>query len=456
METTALQQTNKTLKLAYPVILGQLAQMFLGIIDMAMVGAVGYKELAAAALVNSVINIPFVLGMGITISVSQLVSMANGQRNGPLVSHYLFNGFILSGVTAIIIALGLALGKNVLFHMGQDPEVAELAAPYLQLVSWSIIPMMLFMALKQFTDGLEYTKTAMIISLSAIPINFLLNWVLIFGHFGFPRLELVGAGIGTLISRIIIFIALLAVVLKHKIFRRYIIIGKRQWFLYKKTWKDLLHIGIPSSLQVGMESGAFAVSAILIGTIGAREQAAHQIAISVVALTFMVSMGLSQAGSIRVSNTFGRKDFPLLRLIGKTTFITALIYGAVCAGLIFLLKDHIPFIFTDDLSVIEIAISLLLLAGIFQISDSTQAVSAGLLRGIKDVKIPTIYIAIAYWAVGLPVGSLLTFYFDMGAAGIWVGFIVGLTISAILLSLRFKNITKNKNLKSRHPAKNRV
>ncbi len=450
METTALQQTNKTLKLAYPVILGQLAQMFLGIIDMAMVGAVGYKELAAAALVNSVINIPFVLGMGITISVSQLVSMANGQRNGALVSHYLFNGFILSGITAIIIALGLAFGKNILFHMGQDPEVAELAAPYLQLVSWSIIPMMLFMALKQFTDGLEYTKTAMIISLSAIPINFLLNWVLIFGHFGFPRLELVGAGIGTLISRIIIFIALLMVVLRHKIFRRYIIIGKKQWFLQKKTWKDLLHIGIPSSLQVGMESGAFAVSAILIGTIGAREQAAHQIAISVVALTFMVSMGLSQAGSIRVSNTFGRKDFPLLRLIGKTTFITALIYGAACAVLIFLLKDYIPFIFTDDLSVIEIATGLLLLAGIFQISDSTQAISSGLLRGIKDVKIPTIYIAIAYWAVGLPVGSLLTFYFDMGAAGIWIGFIVGLTISAILLSLRFKNISKSKNLKSRY------
>lgn len=448
METTALQQTNKTLKLAYPVILGQLAQMFLGIIDMAMVGAVGYKELAAAALVNSVVNIPFVLGMGITISVSQLVSMANGQRNGALVSHYLFNGFVLSGLTAIIIALGLAFGKNILFHMGQDPEVAELAAPYLQLVSWSIIPMLLFMALKQFTDGLEYTKTAMIISLSAIPLNFLLNWILIFGHFGFPRLELVGAGIGTLISRIIIFIALLAVVLRHKIFRRYIIIGKKQWFLYKKTWKDLLHIGIPSSLQVGMESGAFAVSAILIGTIGAREQAAHQIAISVVALTFMVSMGLSQAGSIRVSNTFGRNDFPLLRLIGKTTFMIALIYGTLCAVGIFLFKNQIPFIFTDDLSVIEIATGLLLLAGIFQISDSTQAVSSGLLRGIKDVKIPTIYIAIAYWAVGLPVGSLLTFYYDMGAAGIWIGFIVGLTISAILLSLRFKNISKTKSLKN--------
>lgn len=429
--------------LAYPVILGQLAQMILGVIDMAMVGAVGYKELAAAALVNSVVNIPLVLGVGVTISVSQLVSMANGQRNGAMVSHYLFNGFVLSGVTAIIIALGLAFGRNILFHMGQDEEVAQLAVPYLQLIGWSIIPMVLFMALKQFTDGLEFTKTAMIISLTAIPINFFLNWLLIFGHFGLPRLELVGAGMGTLISRVMIFIALLIVIFKHKIFRKYVIIGKKQWVLNKNTWKDLLHIGIPSSLQVGMESGAFAVSAILIGTIGAREQAAHQIAISVVALTFMVSLGLSQAGSIRVSNSFGRKDLPLLRLIGKTTLVTAFIYGALCAVLIFLFRNQIPLLFTDDMAVIEIAIGLLLLAGIFQISDSTQAVSAGLLRGVKDVKIPTIYIAIAYWIVGLPVGALLSFKFNMGAVGMWIGFIVGLTISALLLGFRFRNISKS-------------
>lgn len=450
MKQSNFLQTKKTLKLAYPVVLGQLAQMLLGVIDMAMVGAVGYKELAAAALVNSVINIPFVLGMGITISVSQLVSMANGQRNGALVSHYLFNGFVLSGITAVVIAVGLALGKNVLFHLGQDFEVATLSVPYLELMGWSIIPMVLFMALKQFTDGLEYTKTAMIISLTAIPLNFLLNYIMIFGKFGFPRLELVGAGIGTLITRTVIFTALIIVVLRHKIFRKYIIIGKRQWFLNRKTWKDLLHIGIPSSLQVGMESGAFAVSAILIGTLGAREQAAHQIAMSMVALTFMIAMGLSQAGSIRVSNSFGRKDLPLLRLIGKTTFVTAVVYGTVCAVLFVLLRNYIPFLFTQDTAVIEIAVSLLLFAAIFQISDSTQAISSGLLRGIKDVKIPTIYIAIAYWVVGLPVGSLLTFYFEMGASGIWIGFIVGLTISALLLSLRFKNITKSEKVLSKY------
>lgn len=442
MKQTAVIQTKKTLKLAFPIILGELAQIFLGLIDMAMVGPIGYKELAAGSLVNSVVNIPFVLGIGITISVSQLVSMANGQRNGKLISHYLFNGFILSGVTAIVIALGLVFGKDILFHMGQDPEVAELAVPYMKLIGWSVIPMLLFMALKQFSDGLEYTKTAMIIALSAIPLNAFMNWLLIYGHWGFPRLELTGAGIGTLITRILIFIALGIIILKHKIFHRYIIIGKRQWFLNRKTWKDLLEIGVPSSLQIGMESGAFAVSAILIGTIGAREQAAHQIAIAAVTMTFMVSVGLSQAGSIRVSNMLGRKDLPLLRLIGKTSLMTAVIYGTICAVAIILLRPYIPAIFTEDFEVAKIAAGLLLLAGIFQISDSTQAISSGLLRGIKDVKVPTILIGIAYWVVGLPVGSLLAFYYDMGASGIWIGFIVGLTISAILLTLRFKKIAR--------------
>ncbi len=442
MKQAAVQQTRKTLKLAYPVIIGELAQMALGLIDVAMIGVVGYKELAAGALVNSVVNIPLVLGIGITISVSQLVSMANGQHDGAKVSHYLFNGLLISAVVALCIALGLEFGKNILFHLGQDPEVARLSVPYLQLIAWSIVPTLLFMALRQFTDGLEYTKTAMLISLSALPLNFFLNWLFIYGNWGFPELHLVGAGIGTLLTRIIVFIALAAVIFRHKLFRKYILIGKKQWYLSRQTMRELLHIGVPSSLQVGMESGAFAVSAILIGIIGAREQAANQIAMTIASMTFMVSMGLSQAGSIRVSNAFGRKDWLLLRLIGKTTFGSALVYGILCAVLLTVFRTYIPYMFNDDPAVVAMAATLLLYAAIFQISDSTQAISAGLLRGIKDVRVPTVFIAIAYWVVGLPIGSLLCFYFDMGAVGIWIGFILGLTMASVLLTLRFNRTTK--------------
>ena len=254
----------KTWKLSTPIILGELTQMALGIIDNIMVGSISYKHLAAAALVNSVMNIPFVLGIGITMSVSQTVSMANGRKDGLKVSHYLYNGFWLSSITAIAIALLLTLSSNILFHLGQDHTVATLAVPFLRLMGWSTIPMLMFIALKQFTDGLERTRTAMLLSLSALPINVFINWLLIYGNWGFPRLELTGAGFGTLITRTIILIAFLIVLQKHAFYKRYIAVRSRQWTIKRQTIKELLHIGIPSSLQVAMESGAFAVSAILI------------------------------------------------------------------------------------------------------------------------------------------------------------------------------------------------
>ncbi len=436
-------QAKKTLKLAFPIILGEVAQMSLGIIDTAMVGAVSYKQLAAAALVMSVINIPYVFGIGITISVSQMVSMANGRRDKKLVSHYLYNGFWVCAISAVIISLVIELSKNILFHLDQDPTVAQLALPYLQIMGWSVIPMLLFLAMKQFTDGLEHTKTAMILSLSAIPINVFLNWLLIYGNWGFPRMELVGAGWGTLITRILIFIVLALIILYHRTFRRYVAVRSIVWKLKWKTIKELLDIGIPSSFQITMEAGAFAVSGILIGTIGAVEQAAHQIALSIASLTFMVSMGLSQAGSIRASNTFGRNDWGLINAIGKSTIIMALIYGTFCAAVFIIFRFQLPYVFNDNTEVVSMAAYLLLFAALFQISDSTQAISAGLLRGIKDVKIPTVFIAIAYWAIGIPVGCLLAFYYKMGAAGIWMGFITGLTFSAVFLSFRFRKMVRN-------------
>jgi MATE family multidrug resistance protein len=437
-------QANKTLKLAFPIILGEVSQMMLGIIDTAMVGAVSYKQLAAAALVMSVINIPYVFGIGITISVSQMVSMAHGRRDGKLVSHYLYNGFWLCTISAIAISLAIELSKNILFHLDQDPVVAQLALPYLQIMGWSVIPMLLFLSLKQFTDGLEFTKTAMILSLAALPLNAFLNWLLIYGNWGFPRMELVGAGWGTLITRIFIFVFLALIILYHKTFRRYIAVRSIVWKLNWKTIKELLHIGVPSSFQISMEAGAFAVSGILIGTIGAVEQAAHQIALSCASVTFMVSMGLSQAGSIRASNSFGRNDWKLINAIGKSTLLMALIYGTFCALIFIFLRKPLALIFNENPEVVSMTSYLLLFAALFQISDSTQAISAGLLRGIKDVKVPTYFIAIAYWAIGIPVGCVLAFYFKMGAAGIWTGFITGLTFSATFLSFRFKKmVAKN-------------
>lgn len=434
-------EARETTKLALPIIFGELAQMALHIIDTAMVGHVGAKQLAAAALVMSVMNIPFVVGIGITIAVSQMVSMAHGRKDGQLVSHYFYNGFWLCAVSAIVISLGLELGKGILFHLGQDPEVATLAVPFMQLMGWSVIPMILFMALKQFTDGLEYTRTAMVLSVAALPLNVLINWLLIFGNLGFPRLELVGAGWGTLITRSLIFVIMGIVILRHKTFRKYVAVRTNQWKIRMATIRELLHIGIPSSMQIGMEAGAFAISGILIGTIDYVSQAAHQIALSCASFTFMASMGLAQAGSIRTSNAFGRNDWSKIAHIGKSTLILALIYGVFCAIGFTILRHQLPLYFNTEMPVIEMASSLLLLAAVFQISDSTQAIGAGLLRGIKDVKVPTVLIAIAYWVVGIPVGCLLAFTFDMGASGIWLGFITGLTLSSVFLTIRFLKLS---------------
>jgi MATE family multidrug resistance protein len=438
-------EASRTVKLALPIIIGELAQMALHIIDTAMVGAISYKQLAAAALVVNSMNIPFVLGIGMTISVSQMVSMAHGRRDGQLVSHYLFNGFILCAITAIIISLSLVFGKNVLLHLGQDPEVATLALPFMELMGMSIIPMLLFMTLKQFTDGLEFTKTAMLISLAGMPLNILINWLLIYGNWGFPRLELVGAGWGTLITRTIMVLVFGIIIFKHKTFRKYIAVRRTQWTLRKKTLQELLHIGIPSSLQIGMEAGAFAVSGIIIGTIGAVAQAAHQIALSCASFTFMVSMGLAQAGSIRVSNAFGRSDWPKIAIIGKSTLVVALLYGSFCAIAFTVFRNQLPILFNDNSDVLQMAGMLLLFAAVFQISDSTQAIGAGLLRGIKDVKYPTVFIAIAYWVIGLPLGYLLAFTFDMGASGIWLGLITGLTLASLFLISRFLKMSKKHN-----------
>lgn len=426
-----------TIRLAVPIIIGELAQMALHIIDSAMVGAISYKQLAATSLVISAINIPFVVGIGMTMSVSQMVSMAHGRRDSKLVSHYFFNGFVLCTLIAVIISLSLVFGRNILYYLGQDPEVVELALPFMKLMGFSMIPMLLFMTLKQFADGLEYTRTAMILSLGAMPINVFLNWLLIYGNLGFPRLELEGAGWSTLITRTIIFLVLALIILRHPTFRRYIAVSSSQWKLNAKTWKDLLYIGIPSSLQIGMEAGAFALTGIIIGTLGAVPQAAHQIALSCAALTFMVSMGLAQAGSIRVSNAYGRRDWTRIEAIGKSTLITALLYGTFCAIMFIVLRYQLPVFFNGNPQVVELAALLLLFAAVFQISDSTQAIGAGLLRGVKDVKVPTYLVAVAYWVVGLPSGYLFAFTLGMGAAGMWLGFIVGLSLAAIFLSMRF-------------------
>ena len=436
------KEFRKTLVIAGPIIIGNVSQIGLGLIDSAMIGAIDYKQLAASSLVLNVLAIPQVIGIGMTMAISPLVAMANGRNDVATASKVVYNGVALSTLTACIIAITMVACQRMLFHLGQDADVAAHALDYYVVMSWSLIPMMIYIAVKQFADALEFTRTAMLLSLLSLPLNAFLNWILIYGRFGTPRLELYGTGIATLITRIVIAVTLILVILKHKTFRPYIQARTNAWKLNWKMWRELLSLGIPSSLQYGMEAGAFAVSGIMIGWLGATAQAAHQIALNLASTTFMAALGLSMAGSIRVANAYGRNDKTGLRLIGKSTIVSGLAFGVLCAAMFIIFKDYLSLMFTNSTSVATLAAGLLVYGAIFQVSDATQAIGVGLLRGIKDVKMPTIYVAIAYWLIGIPIGYLLAFPFKLGAAGIWIGFVSGLTISSILLNARFLKKTK--------------
>jgi multidrug resistance protein, MATE family len=355
----------------------------------------------------------------------------------------LFNGWALSVIAGCILAGCVHLLAMYVQHMGQEPAVAALAKNYLIIMGYSLLPMMVFLATKQFTDALQFTKTAMILSLISLPINAFLCWVFIYGNLGMPALGIDGAGLATLISRILLAIAMMVVVIKHPLFTQYIQLRKQAWQVKLSTIQEMLKLGIPSSLQYCMEAGAFSISGIMVGWLGAVQQASHQVALNCASATFMASLGLSMAGSIRVSDAYGRGNVSAIAVIGKSTAIGGLLYGAFSGLLLIALGKYLPYIFTKDTAVVTTSTMLLFYAAVFQISDATQAIGVGLCRGIKDVVRPTIYVAIAYWVIGIPVGYILAFTYNMGAAGIWIGLVVGLSVSSILLNHRFFKNIKN-------------
>ena len=440
-----LEEIRKTLSLGWPIILGNLSQMILGIIDSAMVGAIHSSQLAAASFVNNLIALPLILCTGMATAISPLVAAALGQNNNDHPLRIFFNGASIIGFIALMMALGIYWGNNLVYHFGQDKIVADLARPYFVWIGWSIIPMALFMSAKQFADGLGKTRIPMYLSLIVIPLNILINYAFIFGKWGAPRMELEGAGVGTLVSRLIILVGILFVIFKHPQFALYRQHLSNQLTFKTERLRDIIRIGIPSSLQYSMESGAFAVSGVMAGWLGYIQQAAHQIAINVSALTFMVSIGISAAGSIRIAYAYGKNDWKRVRSIGKTTLLISVIYGLLCAAFFILGRNQLPLIFNKEAPVIEYAAILLIMAAIFQISDSVQAIGVGLLRGLQDVRIPTLLVFIAYWIIGIPLGYRLAFHYNWEIKGLWTGLIVGLSVSALLLSLRFIKTSRNKS-----------
>ncbi|MCR9182344.1 MAG: MATE family efflux transporter [Flavobacteriaceae bacterium] len=428
-------------KLAFPIMLGQLGHVMVGLVDNLMVGQLGAAELAAISLGNSLIFIALSIGIGFSFAITPLIAEADGESNIENGRNFFHHGMILCGINGLLLFILLLFIKPILYHLNQPPEVVDLAIPYLEIVAFSMIPLMLFQGFKQFADGLSQTKYAMYATLIANVVNIIFNYLLIYGIWIFPRLELEGAALGTLISRFFMLAFIYYILKNNKKFSPYFIWSKRK-NLNMNIFKRLFGLGFPTALQMFFEVALFTASIFLAGMLGTNSQAANQIALNLASMTFMIAVGFSVTATIRVGNQKGKKNFTELRRIAFSIFLMVLVIQAFFAILFIITKGILPTFYIDNAEVIQIASTLLIVAAIFQLSDGLQVVFLGALRGLQDVNIPSWICFVAYWLVGFPVGYFLGKGEAMGAMGIWIGLFAGLTVSALMLYLRFDHLTK--------------
>ena len=430
------------LELAIPVMIGHLGHVMVGLADNIMVGRLGAAPLAAVSLGNSFVFIAFSLGIGFSLAITPLIAEADGESDIEKGRNIFQHGLILCTVLGLSMFLMLLFATPLMKYMDQPPEVVELAIPYLRIVAVSMIPLMIFQAFKQFTDGLSQTKYGMHATLIANVVNVVLNFILIYGFWIFPRLELVGAAYGTLISRFAMMFFIILIMNSKEKFKPYF---KSLKFteMKKSMVSKIVNLGFPTAMQMLFEVGIFTATVWLAGTLGTIDQAANQIALNLSSMTFMIAVGMGVAATIRVGNQKGLQKYRDLRRISFSIFLQVFMIEFVFAIAFFLLKDILPMAYIDNDSVIKTAASLLLIAGLFQLSDGFQVVVLGALRGLQDVKMPTYITFFAYWIVGLPISYLLGKTYGWGSQGLWIGLLAGLTTSAILLFWRF-NYLSNK------------
>ncbi len=430
--------------------MGMLGHTFVQFADNLMVGRLGTAELAAVSLGNSFVFIAMSLGIGFSTAITPLVAEADGAGNKANGKSALKHGLVLCTILALSLFGIILLSKPLMYLMKQPEEVVVLAMPYLDLVAFSLIPLIIFQAFKQFSEGLSQTKYPMYATILANVINIVLNYLLIFGSFGFPKMGIVGAAIGTLVARILMVLYLWYLLKSKKKFRDYVTnFNFRK--IEKKVMNKIIGLGFPSALQMFFEVAIFTAAIWLSGVLGKNVQAANQIALNLSSMTFMFGMGLGVAAMIRVGNQKGLANFSELRRIGQSIFLLTLFIEIVFALVFLLGRNWFPTLYLDNAdvpnmidnaTVISLAAKLLLVAAFFQISDGIQVVVLGALRGLQDVKIPTLITFIAYWLIGFPISYYLGLHTDWGSTGIWIGLLTGLTASAIMLYIRFNYLTK--------------
>lgn len=438
------------LRLAYPVILGMLGHTLIGIVDNFMVGNLGSTELAAVSLGSSFVFIGMSLGIGFSTAITPFIAEADAEKDDKKIRTTFHHGLLLCTVLGIVIFILIVLSKPIMGLMDQPEAVVKLATPYIDWVAFSLIPVIIFQGYKQFADGLSQTKYSMYAIYFTNVVHIFFNYVLIYGVWGFPKMGILGAALGTVISRIMMVVFMHFMMRRNATFKKYF-----KNFTFKEIKKSILmkiiNLGLPSAMQMLFEVTLFTAAIWLSGSLGKNSQAANQIALIMASTTFMFAMGFSVTAMIRLSYLKGAKDFKNLIITAKSIFLLTIIFEIFFGFIFVIFHNYLPHLFLnmddatqiiDNEEIILIASKLLLVAAVFQISDGIQVVVLGALRGLQDVKIPMYITFVAYWIVGFPVSFYLGRYTSLGATGIWIGLLAGLSVAALFLYIRFTRLTR--------------
>lgn len=425
--------------------LTQLGASLVGFFDSMMVGHYATVDLAAVSFSNAIFFTVMVFAMGALMGITPLVGIQVGEMSQGSDTKNVFqqriaslfqNGLLFTVLLSVVMLVVLSACIPFLDRFGQDPDVIRVARPYYILIVISLVPFLFFSFFKQFLEGLGNTMVAMVITLLMNGLNILLNWVFIYGNWGFESMGAAGAGLGSLISRIGMPLCFFGVMALHKEWKQYL---RMAWerFSWQRV-RELAKIGFPIGGQTLLETFLFTASFVIIGWISKEALAAHQVANQIADMTFMLALGIGSATTIRVSHQLGEGNIYGVRMASNASIHLVLLMNTIGAALMIGLRNHIPMLFTEDAEVIAIASQLIVIAGLFQYADGLQAVGAAMLRGITDVRVPMVIAFVAYIVVGLSVGLLCAFPLQLGAVGIWVGFICGLALAAVCFHIRFR------------------
>ena len=440
MNSLYFQEARRTLALAFPIIVGQVGQMAIGITDSALIGRVGTVQLAAAAFTHSVFGVFFIVGIGLLIPVGVFTAREFGAGDLSGCAAWLRHGRVQAlGVSLVGLALMAALVTQ-LHRFGQPPEVVAIMTPFYLLIAASLVPTLFFQVQRQYAESLGHPWVPMVIMLADVVLNALLNWMFIWGHLGAPALGLAGSGVATLIARTV---AVVVIALWMRRAREFAAVRAADtdggW--EGKRFGALWRMGLSAGGALLFESGAFGAAALMMGWIGATALAAHQVALSCAAFAFMFPLGLSTAASMRVSRAIGERRREALRPIGFGALAMSCVFVLIFGAAFGFAGGPIARLFSTDTAVTALAARLLIVAALFQLFDGAQVVAAGALRGLTDVKVPTAITFFAYWMLALPGGYFLGVR-GIGPMGVWIALAAGLAFAAVFLGWRFARLTR--------------